>query len=100
MVRRRLNNQKALQDFLAGILSIKRARSVATLPFWRESQMWEFYLSCVMHDSLLILCSATCDVLYIAATYRYDLFIMLQLTVAIFVYIHNSQSEYVLSLGQ
>lgn len=53
-----------------------------------------------MHDSLLILCSATCDVLYIAATYRYDLFIMLQLTVAIFVYIHNSQSEYVLSLGQ
>lgn len=30
-----------------------------------------------MHDMLLIRCSATCDVLYMAATCRYDLFIML-----------------------
>lgn len=97
---------KGFAGFLAGISSIKRAEPVATLPFWQESQMWFFYLSCVMHDSLLIRCSATCDVSYIAATCRYDLFIVLwliEVMCAIFdTYVHLKQSEiiYFLSQGQ
>lgn len=49
-------SERSFAGFPAGILSIKRAPTVASLPFWRESQMWEFHLSCMtLHLSAALL---------------------------------------------